>query len=291
MISPDHEKVSVHAQCQLLDLQRSSVLYKPAEVAIDPLLMNEIHELWLKCPFYGYRRIAYTLNARGYTINHKRALRIMRLMNLQAIYPKKRLSTPNRDNAIYPYLLRDLVITKPNQVWASDITYIKTARGFVYLVCLIDVFSRYIVAWELSNCLSADFCISMLNQALISDQPEIINTDQGSQFTSQGWVNSVTSKGIQVSMDGAGRCLDNIYIERFWRTLKYENVNLMAYETVREAHNGIGEFIEFYNNERLHSSLGYATPARMYDLQKPEFSTENLFMLNQAPEVVLAPNF
>ena len=210
MIVQDHKEISVRTQCQLLDLQRSTMYYKPIPKADDSVLMNEIHELWLKKPFYGYRRITHVLKRSGYTINYKRILRLMRLMNLQAIYPKKRLSIPNKDHQVYPYLLKNLDVTKPDQVWTSDITYIKLPHGFVYLVCLFDLYSRYIVAWELSNCLSVDFCESMLERALVADKPEIVNTDQGSQFTSQTWTNILTRNDIKISMDGAGRCMDNI---------------------------------------------------------------------------------
>lgn len=276
MIVQNHKKISTRTQCCLLALHRSTIYYKPSPVIDDPVFMNKIHEFWLKKPIYGYRRITHLLKKSGCQINYKRVLRLMRLMNLQAIYPKKRLSIPNRDHKIYPYLLKNLAVTKPDQVWASDITYIKLPHGFVYLVCLIDLYSRYIVAWELSNCLSVDFCESMLERALVQNKPEIINTDQGSQFTSQTWTNILTKNDIKISMDGAGRCIDNIYIERFWRTLKYEDISLMVYETVREAYNGISNFIEFYNNERLHSSLGYRTPAEIYKTQELKIDLDKL---------------
>lgn len=264
MTKLDHTDLSMRQQCNLLDIHRSGIYYKPKPKQDEFELTNKIHELWLKRPFYGYRRITQVLKRDGHSINYKRVIRLMRKMGLQAIYPKKRLSVGNKEHQTYPYLLRGLDIVKPNQVWASDITYIKLSRGFVYLVCLIDLYSRYIVSWELANCLQADFCISMLQRALLISSPEIVNTDQGVQFTSQDWTSLLKQNGVKISMDGVGRCIDNIYIERFWRTIKYEDATLMVYETMNEAHTGIKQYIEFYNNQRLHSSLGYKTPAEVY---------------------------
>lgn len=291
MIVQNHEKVSVRSQCQLLVLHKSTIYYRPAPKTDDSVLLNTIHELWLKRPYYGYRRITHCLKRKGWSINYKRILRLMRAMNLQAIYPKKRLSIANKDHRVYPYLLKNLAVTKPNQAWASDITYIKLPQGFVYLVCLIDLYSRYIVAWELSNCLNVDFCEAMLARAIKEEVPEIVNTDQGVQFTSQAWINILTKKGIKISMDGVGRCMDNIHIERFWRTLKYENVNLMVYETVGEAYYGINKFIEFYNNERPHSSLDYKTPAELYKTQKTDGCSNSFNKTNIANGVIMAPIF
>lgn len=291
MIKRDHDKISVRIQCQLLDLHRSGIYYQPTPKVNDPVLMNATQEIWSKHPFYGYRRIAHTLKSDGYVANYKRILRLMRLMNLQAIYPKKRFSIVNKDHHVYPYLLKDLVITGPNHVWASDITYIKLPQGFVYLVCLIDLYSGYIVSWELSNCLSTDFCEAMLERAIKAATPEIVNTDQGSQFTSQAWTNVLTKNGIKISMDGAGRCMDNIHIERFWRTLKYEDINLMVYETVSEAYHGISEFIRFYNNERLHSSLEYRTPFELYRTQKVKSALSDCREQNISNGVLTAPIF
>ena len=264
MTTRNHTDLSIRQQCNLLDIHRSGIYYKLQPKEDESEVMNKIHELWLKYPFYGYRRITQALKRDGHSINYKRVLRIMREMNLQAIYSKKRLSMRNNEHKTYPYLLKGLDIVRPNQVWSSDITYIKLARGFVYLVCLIDLHSRYIIGWELANCLSADFCESMLQRALLKSRPEIVNTDQGSQFTSHGWIALLEQNEIEISMDGVGRCIDNIYIERFWRTIKYEDVAIMAYETMSEAYKGIERYIEFYNNERLHSSLGYKTPAEVY---------------------------
>lgn len=264
MIVRDHAELSIRSQCDLLKLHRSGLYYQPSPKSNGATLMNEIYELWIKRPFYGYRRITKTLQRNGYNINHKHVLRLMREMNLQAIYPKKRTTYVNRDHKKYPYLLRNLVIKGPNHVWATDITYILMPDGYVYLVAMIDLYSRYIVAWELSNCLDAEFCISMLERGLCVDKPKIINTDQGVQFTSHAWIDTVQSNDILPSMDGVGRCMDNIFIERFWRSLKQENVYRLEYNDVPHARKEIGQYIDFYNNERLHSSLGYKTPAEVY---------------------------
>ena len=265
MIDRDHQKLSIRQQCDLIEVHRSSLYYQVRPKADDSVLMNKVHELWLKRPFYGYRRITQNLKREGRAVNYKRTLRLMREMNLQALYPKKNLSKPGAGHKIYPYLLRNLSIDRPNQVWATDITYIKLPQGVVYLVALIDVYSRYIVSWELSNCIDRTFCIVMLEKALKKATPDIVNTDQGAQFTSQEWISRLEQEGIQISMDGVGRCIDNIYIERFWRTLKYEDMHLMAYEDMRDAHKKISTYINFYNSERLHSSLGYKTPAEVYE--------------------------
>ena len=194
--------------------------------ANDSMLANEIQEIWLEMPFYGYRRITVQLRRNGYDVNHKCVLRLMNDMNLQALYPRPKTTKRNKDHKVYPYLLRDLLITRPNQVWATDITYIAMPTGgFMYLVALIDVYSRFILSWRLSNTLDTSFCLDMLDQALSNyNKPEIINTDQGCQFTSQLWINRLNDAGIKISMDGVGRCHDNIIIERFWRTIKHEHI-------------------------------------------------------------------
>ena len=268
MISKNHDKLSVRKQSSLLALHRSTIYYQPSPVTDDPVLMNSIHELWLEHNFYGYRKITHALKRNGHLVNYKRILRLMRLMGLQAVYPKKKLSIANKEHRIYPYLLKNITVTKPNQVWTSDITYIRLANGFAHLVCLLDLHSRYIVAWKLSNCLSTDFCESMLCEALNHNQPEIVNTDKGAKFTSTAWTNLLIKNNIKISMDGVGRCMDNINIKRFWRTLKYEDSNLMAYETMKEAHNGIRKFIKFYNNERPHAAIAYKVPAELYKSEK-----------------------
>jgi putative transposase len=226
--------------------------------------MNSIHEIWLKQPSYGYRRLTKALQKQGYDINRKRVYRLMKLMDLQAIYCKPNLSISNPEHEVYPYLLKGLIIKRPDQVWCTDITYIKMPQGFVYLIAVIDVYSRYIVSWRLSTSLDTSFCLEMLCSAFCIGIPEILNTDQGCQFTSASWITLVKSAGTLVSMDGKGRWADNIPIERFWRTLKYESVFLNAYETVVEARDGIGCFIKLYNEERLHQSLDYETPGDVY---------------------------
>lgn len=264
MIELKHRAISVRQQSLLLDLNRSSIYYKARPSVDDTELMNRIHEIWLKSPTGGYRFITAMLKKEGYAINRKRVSRLMKLMNLQAIYCKPNLSQSNPDHEVYPYLLKGLVIDRPNQVWCTDITYIKMPQGFVYLVAIIDVYSRYIVSWRLSTSLDASFCLDMLASAFYIGTPEILNTDQGCQFTSAAWIKMVKSAGALVSMDGKGRWADNIPIERFWRTLKHENVFLNAYETVSQAKAGICKFINKYNDERLHQSLGYETPGDIY---------------------------
>ncbi len=269
MIELSNKKLSVRQQCRLLGVNRSVVYYKEKRAVDESEIMNRIHEIWLKFPAYGYRRIAKALQGEGYEINRKRAYRLMKLMNLEALYAKPKLSEPHPGHKIYPYLLKGLIIDRPNQVWCTDITYIKMPQGFVYLVAIIDVYSRYIVSWRLSTSLDTAFCLDMLRSAFCIGIPEILNTDQGCQFTSVDWINMVEGAGVKVSMDGKGRWVDNIPIERFWRTLKQENIFLKAYETVSEVRQGIKEFIELYNEERLHSSIGYANPGVVYRSEKP----------------------
>lgn len=265
MIVSFHEKLSVRQQCDLLSVNRTHFYYHPKEVQSDTDLANEIHEIWMEMPFYGYRRITAELQRREVQVNHKRILRIMQEMNIKALYPGPKTSKRNPEHKIYPYLLKNLVITEPDQVWATDITYIKMPLGFVYLVALIDVYSRYIVGWRLCNTLDVGFCLEMLEESLKNGGvPDILNTDQGSQFTSGPWITRVQGAGIKVSMDGKGAWVDNVFIERFWRTIKYEHILLYSFETIRELRRSIGSFIEMYNRRRLHQSLGYKTPAEVY---------------------------
>jgi putative transposase len=268
MIERSNKKLSIRQQCQLLEVNRSVVYYKGKRAVDESEIMNRIHEIWLKFPAYGYRRITKALQDEGYDINRKRGYRLMKLMNLEALYAKPKLSEPHPEHKIYPYLLKGLSIDRPNQAWCTDITYVKMPQGFVYLVAIIDVYSRYIVSWRLSTSLDAAFCLEMLRSAFCVGKPEILNTDQGCQFTSTDWINMVEGAGVKVSMDGKGRWADNIPIERFWRTLKHENVFLNAYETVAEARNGIKGFIDLYNEERLHSSIGYTYPGVVYRSEK-----------------------
>jgi putative transposase len=226
--------------------------------------MKLMDQKYLETPFYGARKLAVWLKSQGQTVNRKRVRRLMQLMGLKAIYRKPRTSKPGLGNKIYPYLLKELKITRPNQVWAADITYIPMEKGFLYLVVILDWYSRHILSWRLSNTLENDFCLEALREVLQKGQPEIFNTDQGSQFTSAEFVALLESQGIRVSMDGSGRYNDNLFVERFWRTLKYEEVYLKAYSDAREARREIDRYIQFYNEERPHQALGYKTPAEVY---------------------------
>lgn len=264
-IAKTHSQISVEKQCEMLGINRSSFYYKPViNQNNDVILMNEIMEIWEKWPFYGYRRIHATLLRDGWILNHKRVLRVMREMGIKAIYPGPKTSIANKQNKVYPYILKDLNVARPNQVWATDITYIKLGSGFVYLIAIIDIYSRYILSWRLSICLETEFCIEALDEALSSNIPEIFNTDQGCQFTSESWVNILKAHGIFISMTGKGRCKDNIHCERLWRSVKYEEVFLQAYESVTHARNSLKNYIKFYNQERVHQSLDYKTPAEVY---------------------------
>lgn len=226
--------------------------------------MRVIDKEYMEHPFYGVRRMTEVIRKSGTMVNHKRIARLMRQMGIVAIHPKRNLSKANQEHKKYPYLLKDLAIVKPDQVWCSDITYIPMQRGFLYLVAVMDWFSRYVLSWRLSNTLSTDFCIEALNQAFGVSSPEIFNTDQGCQFTSSAFTGRLESAGIAISMDGKGRAFDNIFIERFWRSLKYEEVYLREYQTVIEAKTRIDTYINFYNRQRPHQSLEYLTPENLY---------------------------
>jgi putative transposase len=264
MIEFAHKNITVREQCRLLEVNRSTLYYVPKPTPDEGVLLNLISDIWMKTPFYGYRRIWAELRHQGHEVNRKRVQRLMKEMNLQAIYPKKNLSKANLLDQKYPYLLRDLVINRPNMVWCTDITYIKMAQGFVYLVAIIDVYSRYIISWRLSTNMEQEFCLEMLEEALSKATPDYINTDQGSQFTGQKWIDLVEASGAKVSMDGKGRWADNIPIERFWKSVKYEGVLLYAYKTVPQARQSLEHYIRFYNEDRPHQSLGYARPADVY---------------------------
>jgi putative transposase len=271
MIDKDDELLSVLKQCELLGLCRSSVYYEKKEPdAYDLELMRLIDEQYTKTPFYGSRRMTEELKDKGHEVNRKKIQRLMRLMGIEAIYPKPNTSKPAPENKVYPYLLKGLIINRPQQVFAADITYIRMQQGFLYLVAIMDWHSRYVLSWRLSNTMDADFCTEALEEALSKGQPEIFNTDQGSQFTSNEFTGLLLANQIQISMDGRGRCMDNIFVERLWRSLKYEEVYLKSYETVQEAREGIGHWIHFYNNERLHQALGYHTPSAIYNNQREE---------------------
>jgi len=249
----------------LLGLNRSSLYYEPAtETAANLRLMRLIDEQYTAHPFYGSRKMTEWLQAQGEGVNRKRVQRLMRVMGLEAIYPKPKLSVAGRGHRIYPYLLRDVSIERPDQVWSTDITYIPLATGFMYLAAVIDWHSRYVVSWRLSNTLEGTFCLEMLDEALCRGRPEVFNTDQGVQFTAEAFTGKLLSVGVAVSMDGRGRCLDNVFVERLWRTVKYEDVYLKGYEAVPELAQGLRLYFAFYNEERLHQGLGYRTPAEVY---------------------------
>jgi len=265
MINRDTD-LPIKRQCELLSLNRSTVYYQLQDVSeMDLKLMRRIDEMHLKRPFYGSRRIRDWLQDEGYDINRKRVQRLMRQMGIRALYPKPRTSKPGKGHKIYPYLLRDLVIDRPNQVWATDISYIPMAKGFVYLVAVIDWYSRKVLSWRLSNSMESDFCVDALEEALSRYEcPDIFNTDQGAQFTSEAFTDTLKEAGIDISMDGKGRWIDNVFVERLWRSVKYEEVYLKAYETVAEARTGIGTYFQFYNNERRHQGMNRYTPDQVY---------------------------
>ncbi len=245
-------------------MARSTVYYKERPSVDDTNLSNFIYEIYLEHPCYGYRKITAVLRHEGFVINRKRVQRIMQEMGLRAIYPGPRTSLRNREDRVYPYLLRGLDIRRPNHVWAVDITYIRLPTGMVYLFALIDWASRFIVGWTLATSMTADHGLETLQKALVHGTPEICNADQGSQFTGVEWIQGLTEHSIEISHDGVGRCIDNVRIERFWRTIKYEDIHLKQYQTVTEARKGIGEFINHYNYKRPHQALGYARPADIY---------------------------
>jgi putative transposase len=260
-----HLSLSIVRQCRLLDISRSGLYYQPIGISEDDLtLMKLIDRQYLATPFYGARKIAAWLKSQGQRVNRKRVRRLMRIMGLKAIYRHPRTSKPAPGHKIYPYLLGDLRITRPNQVWAADITYIPMAHGFLYLVAIIDWYSRYVLSWRLSNTLGADFCIEALEEALTKGKPDIFNTDQGSQFTSEAFTGLLQQHGVRISMDGKGSYNGNLFIERLWRSVKYEEVYLKAYQDGREARIGLGNYFRFYNTERPHQALGYRTPAEVY---------------------------
>jgi putative transposase len=266
MLERDHVDLSVRRQCALLHLARSGV-YRPkaAPDADDLAVMKRIDEFYLKMPFYGSRKMVVALRAEGHRINRKRVCRLMQLMGLVALVPRPGTSKAAPGNTIYPYLLRGLTIDRPNHVWAADITYIPMAKGFLYLVAIIDWASRAVLAWRLSNTMDTAFCLAALDDALARfGRPDIFNTDQGAQFTSGDFTGRLTAAGIRISMDGRGRWMDNVFIERLWRSIKYEEVYLKAYAGGREARAGIGDWMIFYNNHRFHQALGYKTPMAVW---------------------------
>jgi len=266
MIEPKMEP-SIRRQCELLRVGRSGLYYEPVADSAEELgLMRRIDELHLKYPFYGSRTLARELRKQGRDVNRKRVQRLMRKMDLVAMAPKPNTSKPAPEHPVFPYLLRGLDIRRVNQVWAADITYIPLGHGFVYLVAIMDLYSRRVLSWRLSTTLHSDFCVRAVQQALSEfGTPDIFNTDQGSQFTAEAFTSELLQRGVKVSMDGKGRYTDNIFVERLWRTLKYEEVYLHAYDSVDEARAAIKRYIRFYNDERSHKALGYQTPRAFYE--------------------------
>lgn len=266
MIESENNEIPISRQCELISLSKAAYYYKPVDSAegYNLLLMRLIDEQFTKTPFYGTRRMKAFLKRQGHKVNRKRVSRLMELMGLEAIYPKPNLSNGKKEHKKYPYLLRDVEITRSNQVWSTDITYIRLKQGFIYLIAVIDWYSRYVLSWEISTTLDKDFCIKALERALESGRPEIFNTDQGVQFTSLEFTGKLEVAGINISMDGRGRALDNIFVERLWRSVKYEEVYLKDYQDVREARTGLRNYFEFYNTERPHQSLDYATPTEVH---------------------------
>jgi putative transposase len=258
-------EMSVVRQCGLLELSRSTFCDHPAgENPYNLGLMRLIDEEFTRRPFYGVARMTARLRGMGYGVNPKRVRRLMRVMGLEAIYPKPRLSAKGPDHRVYPYLLKDVTVDRPDQAWAADITYIRLAHGFVYLIAILDWFSRHALSWELSTTLDTSFCLEALERALRISSPEIFNTDQGSQFTSVDFRRRLEGAGIKGSMDGRGRVYDNIFVERLWRSVKYEEVYLHDYETVPEARSRLSDYFAFYNEERPHEAMGYRTPHEVY---------------------------
>ena len=267
MVEPQNKDISIKRQCELLSLSRSSYYKRPrGERDEDTILINAIDEIYTRLPFYGSRRISKELRrAKGIVVNRKRVQRLMRKMGLEAIYPRPNVSRANKAHKKYPYLLRGMEITRPNQVWASDITYIRIERGFMYLAVVMDWYSRSVLSWRLSNTLDSSFCVEALEEALGRyGRPEIFNTDQGSQYTSESFTKVLLDEGIQISMNGKGRALDNVFVERLWRSVKYEEVYLRSYSMVQEVRSGLKEYFRFYNQERMHQSLDYRVPMAVY---------------------------
>ena len=270
MIDRQHNQLSLVRQCTLLDISRGSVYYQPTPTRTEDLeLMSLMDRQYLKTPFYGSRRMKAWLRGQGHQVNRKRVRRLMQVMGLEVIYRRPNTSKPAPGHRVYPYLLKGVKIDRVNQAWSADITYIPMAKGFLYLIAIMDWHSRYVLAWRLSNTMDVDFCVQALEEALSKGNPEIFNTDQGSQFTSESFTGVLRDQGIQISMDGKGRYLDNIFVERLWRSVKYEEVYLKAYQNGTEARKGIGAYLDFYNRQRPHQALGYRTRGQVFEEEPP----------------------
>ena len=287
MVHWEHPSLSMTRQCALLGVSRSGLYYRSRGTSEEDLaLMEAMDRQYLETPFFGSWRMRVWLERGGMVVGRKRVQRLMRTMGLRAIYRGPGTSRPAPEHRVYPYLLRNVQITQPNQVWAADITYLPMARGFLYLVAIMDWRSRYVVSWRLSNTLEADFCIEALQEALGQGQPKVFNTDQGSQFTSRGFIDVLREHGVKISMDGKGRYRDNIFVERLWRTVKYEEVYLKAYTSASEARRELGAYFRFYNNQRPHQTLGYRTPAEVFH-QVRNAPAEESKVTEDPPEQVL----
>jgi putative transposase len=269
MVQPDSQRLSIRRQCDLFDLCRSGYYYEPVPTSREDLaLMRRIDRLWTESPFYGSRQVTLALRNKGLVINRKHVQRLMRVMGLEAMVPGPHTSQPHPEHPVYPYLLSRVEVSRPDQVWCADITYIQLSQGFSYLVAVMDWWSRAVLSWRLSNSLSEEFCLEALDEALRHHgPPEIFNTDQGSQFTAAEWIKRLESAGVQISMDGKGRCFDNIFVERLWRSLKYEEVFPKDHEDVGAARTGIGGWFRFYNFERPHQAHGGTPPMLVYRRQ------------------------
>jgi putative transposase len=265
LVDENDDELSVVRQCELLGLPRSTWYYEARPESAENLrLMRRIDKEYTAHPFFGSRQMTAVLQRQGQVVNRKRVQRLMRLMGLEAIYPKPRTTMPGGGHKIYPYLLRNLEIKRPNQVWSADITYVPLRRGFLYLVAILDWYSRYVLTWKLSNSLDEVFCVEALEEALAETRPEIFNTDQGVQFTGRAFTGRLELAGVAISMDGKGRALDNVFVERLWRSVKYEEVYLKDYEEVADCRNGLGSYFPFYNHERPHQHLASRTPWEAY---------------------------
>jgi putative transposase len=265
MVDPFHNALSISRQCDLLGIPRSCYYYEPAvETEYNLMLMREIDKLYLESPAYGSRLMAISLKKKGYCVNRKRTSRLMKLMGIEAMYPKPKTTIREKNHEKFPYLLKNISFQSPNHVWGTDITYIPLNNGFIYLVAYLDLYSRFVLSWKISNSLESTFCIEALEESFVYGKPLILNSDQGVQYTSNNHVNILKEREVSISMSGKGRCWDNIFVERFWRSLKYEEVYLNQYSNIQEAYEGIQKYIEFYNNRRPHSSLNYCTPAEIY---------------------------
>ncbi len=265
MIEPNNNKISITRQCELLGINRSGYYYQPnGESSLNLEIMGYLDKQYIDTPFYGVRKMHQYILSLGYNVNIKRIRRLLRLMGIFAIYPKKRLSILDKEHKIYPYLLKGLKIIRPNQVWSTDITYIQMEKGFLYLVAIIDWYSRYIISWRISNTMDSSFCIDALQEALSVAKPEIFNTDQGSQFTSRNFTDCLLDSNVKISMDGKGRCFDNIFVERLWRTVKYEYVYINSIQDGQELWHGLNTYFDFYNQQRFHQTLGYKKPYEVF---------------------------